>query len=101
MSNPKSKIQNPKSAAPRGAQPGNQNATKHRGGSRRISATVPLELAEWLAQQPNQSAAVVAALQSLRILTENRTVTLRDTTGLPLTEFPCILQGDGSRSLNQ
>jgi len=55
------------SKAPRGAQLGNQNASKHRGGSRRISATVPVDLAEWLAQQPNQSAAVVAALRSFRI----------------------------------
>jgi hypothetical protein len=64
VSNPKSKIKDPKSLRV-SALAGNQNASKHPGGSRRISATVPVELAEWLAQQPNQSAAVVAALQQV------------------------------------
>jgi hypothetical protein len=75
VSNPKSKIPNPKS--PRGAQPGNQNASKHRGGSRRISATVPVELAEWLAEQPNQSAAVVTALWDFRLTTIRDAMTFK------------------------
>ena len=76
MSNPKSP-KSPKSPAPRGAQLGNQNASKHRGGSRRICATVPVELAEWLAQQPNQSAAVVTALWDFRLTTIRDAMTFK------------------------